>query len=144
MGTTLRTAIGLTAIVALTVVHAQSQQAQPPAQKPAATQPPATTDQPPQQQPPAFKTGINFVRVDVIVSDKKGAPIGDLKEADFDVVEDGKPQKIETFKLVKLDGGIQESIKEAPRQIRTDYDEEAEASRDDVRMFGFFLDDYHV
>mgnify|MGYP003693824629 CR=1 FL=1 len=31
-----------------------------------------------------------------------------------------------------------------PRPIRTDYDEESEAARDDVRLFGVFLDDYHV
>jgi hypothetical protein len=36
------------------------------------------------------------------------------------------------------------SGKEPPRQIRTDDDEESEASRDDVRLFAFFLDDYHV
>ena len=134
MGTTLKTAIGLTAILALTAVHA----AQPPSQteqKPADQQPP---------QPPAFKTNINFVRVDVIVTDKPGNPIADLKESDFEVSEDGKPQKVESFKLVKLDGGIQQSISEPPRQIRTDYDEESEAARDDVRLFGVFLDDYHV
>ena len=31
-----------------------------------------------------------------------------------------------------------------PRAIRTDYDEETEAARDDVRLFAIFLDDYHV
>ena len=30
------------------------------------------------------------------------------------------------------------------REIRSDADEEAEASRDDVRVFAIFLDDYHV
>src|SRR5579872_10041 len=147
MGTTLRTAIRLAAIVSLAVVHgdaqsqqkpATAQQAQPPQQTPPAQ------DQPTPQQPPSFKTNINFVRVDVIITDKAGNPISDLKESDFDVSEDNKPQKIESFKLVKLDGGIQDAIKEPPRQIRTDYDEESEAGRDDVRMFGFFLDDYHV
>ena len=134
------------AIAALSFVlpgHAQTQAPQPPQQQPAAQQPPA---QPPADpaQPPTFRTGINFVRVDVIVSDKNGTNIADLKETDFDVTEDGKPQKIESFKLVKLDGGVSQAIKEPPKQIRTDYDEEAEASRDDVRLFAIFLDDYHV
>ena len=96
------------------------------------------------QQPPTFRAGINFVRVDVIISDKNGNPVGDLQAADFDVSEDGKPQKIDTFKLIKLDGGTADAIKEPPKQIRTDYDEEAEAARDDVRLFAIFLDDYHV
>jgi VWFA-related protein len=117
--------------------------AQPPAQQPAAQPQQPPPDQP--QPPPVFRGGINFVRVDVIVSDNKtGAQIADLKESDFDVIEDGKPQKIEAFRFIKLDGGVSAAIKETPREIRTDYDEEMEASRDDVRLFAIFLDDYHV
>src|SRR6266542_2439942 len=117
---------------------------QPPPQQPAGQQPPA--QQPPDQpQPPIFRTGINFVRVDVIVSDNKtGVAVGDLKAEDFEVVEDGKAQKIEAFRLVKLDGGTSAAIQEPVREIRTDYDEEAEAAREDVRLFAVFLDDYHV
>lgn len=103
--------------------------------------------QPQQPQPPGtpqFRTGINFVRVDVIVSDKQGNEVGDLQQSDFDVNEDGKPQKIESFKLVTLDGGVSAAADGPARAIRTDYDEETEAARDDVRLFGIFLDDYHV
>ncbi len=120
-------------VVTLAGIGGQAQQ--PPQQQP----PPADP-----AQPPVFRTGINFVRVDVIISDKAGNPVADLTQADFDVNEDGKPQKIETFKLVKLDGGRTDSIKDPPKEIRTDYDEEAEAARDDVRLFSIFLDDYHV
>src|SRR4051812_37274306 len=94
----------------------QPQQSQQPQPKPAAG------DQ--QQPPPVFRAGINFVRVDVIITDKSGAPIANLTENDFDVAEDGKPQKIETFKFIKLDGGVGDAIKDPPREIRTDYDEE--------------------
>jgi VWFA-related protein len=125
--------------------QAQGQAQAGPAQPPS-TQAPSTPATPPtdQQPPPVFRAGINYVRVDVIVTDKSGAPNTDLKVSDFDVTEDGKPQKIDTFKLVKLDGGLSDAVKEAPREIRTDYDEEAEAARDDVRLFAIFLDDYHV
>jgi VWFA-related protein len=125
----------LAAAVALLLVQGAHGQQQPAQQQP----PPADPN-----QPPIFRTGINFVRVDVIISDKTGNPVANLEQADFDVTEDGKPQKIETFKLVKLDGGIADSVKEPPREIRTDYDEEQEAARDDVRLFAIFLDDYHV
>jgi VWFA-related protein len=125
-----------------TAGHAQQAQ-QPPAQQQQQPPPPPQTPDPP-QPPPIFRAGINFVRVDVIISDNKGNPVADLQQGDFEVTEDGKPQKIETFKLVKLDGGTAESIKEAPREIRNDYDEEMEAARDDVRLFAIFLDDYHV
>src|SRR5947207_3754949 len=128
----MRTILAATATLLL-VAGVRGQQTPPP------QQPPADPN-----QPPIFRTGINFVRVDVIISDKAGNPVADLTQADFDVNEDGKPQKIETFKLVKLDGGRTDSIKDPPKEIRTDYDEEAEASRDDVRLFAIFLDDYHV
>ncbi|MFB3854205.1 MAG: VWA domain-containing protein [Vicinamibacterales bacterium] len=94
-----------------------------------------------QQQPPTFRAGINFVRVDVIVTDKRGEPVSDLRLEDFEVTEDGKPQRIETFKLVRIG---EEVSAVPPRQIRTAYDEESEAARDDVRLFAIFLDDYHV
>jgi VWFA-related protein len=124
---------------------AQGQQQQP--QQPTPQQPqqqppaPAPADA---SQPPVFRSGINFVRVDVILTDKAGNPIADLQPADFDITEDNKPQKIETFKFIKLDGGVAASINEPVREIRTDYDEENEAARDDVRLFAVFLDDYHV
>ena len=118
----------------------QQQQQQQPQQQQQQPPPPPPAD----TQQPVFRTGINFVRVDVIITDKNGNQIADLQPADFDVTEDGKPQKIETFKLVKLDGGRVDAAKEPVRQIRTDYDEESEAARDDVRLFAFFLDDYHV
>ena len=126
--------------IALGLQGGAQQQQPPPAQQTPPQQPPPADP----SQPPVFRTGINFVRVDVIISDKAGNPIADLSQADFDVTEDGKPQKIETFKLVKLDGGRGDAVKDPPREIRTDYDEEMEAARDDVRLFAIFLDDYHV
>jgi VWFA-related protein len=132
-------AAGATLLLILGATGAAQQQTQAPAQPPAAS---GATDQP--QQAPTFRTGINYVRVDAIITDKNGNPVNDLKETDFDVSEDNKPQKIDSFKLVKLDGGVQDAIKEPVKQIRTDYDEEAEAARDDVRLFAVFLDDYHV
>ena len=95
-------------------------------------------------QPPTFRTGINFVRVDVIVSDKANQPVVDLRQADFEVAEDGKPQTINSFKLVTLDGGLAAARDNPPRAIRTDLDAELEASQDDVRLFAIFLDDYHL
>ncbi len=109
-----------------------------PAQPPAARQPPAT-DQPP--APPIFRTGIDFVRVDVIVTDKKGAPVLDLKPEELEISEDGERQDIESFKLFKVD---EITTTTPPRPIRSLFDEESEAQRPDVRLFAFFLDDYHV
>ena len=103
---------------------------------------PAQGQAPPDQpQRPTFRTDINFVRVDVIVTDKKGEPVTDLTEKDFQVWEDGQPQDVESFKLFKIDALTQTT---PARPIRSTYDEESEAQRPDVRLFAFFLDDYHV
>jgi VWFA-related protein len=140
MGSSFRTLTVATAFLALLGAFgdAQTQQTAPGGQQPQG-QPP-----PPEPQQPVFRTGINFVRVDVIVTDRGGNQILDLEPPDFEVTEDGKPQQIESFKLVKLDGGITSALKEPAREIRTDFDEESEAARDDVRLFAIFLDDYHV
>jgi VWFA-related protein len=136
--------------LALSVVQSPlvAQQAQdPPAQPEAGREQgpgPAPADaSPPPDQQPIFRTGINFVRVDVIVTDRQGNPVADLTQQDFEVFEDGALQTIESFKFVKLDA-IPRPEAEPARPIRSDFDEEREAAREDVRLFAIFLDDYHV
>ncbi len=94
-------------------------------------------------QTPTFRGGITFVRVDVIVSDRNARPVTDLTQADFEVLEDGKVQAIEQFRLVRVDGNLAPN-EAAPRVLRNRDDEEREAQRDDTRVFAFLLDDYHV
>jgi VWFA-related protein len=82
-------------IVAFLAVVAMGQQQAPkpraPAQ-PAAAAPGVST----------FTTTANLVIVDVTVKDKSGDVIENLKQTDFSVFEDGKPQKISVFELQKL------------------------------------------
>jgi VWFA-related protein len=113
------------------------QQAPTPSDVPGRVQAPAAEA----QAPPIFRAGINFVRVDAIITDNKGNPVTDLKAEDFQVTEDGAPQTVESFKLIKVDE-IPETT--PPREIRSTFDEESEAQREDVRLFAIFLDDYHV
>ena len=91
---------------------------------------------------PTFREQINFVRVDVIVTDGTQKPVTDLTKADFEVLEDGKPQSVEQFRLIKIDGNPAPG--EKVREIRNRDDEEAEAAKEGVRLFLFFFDDYHV
>jgi VWFA-related protein len=90
-----------------------------------------------------FRADVNFVRVDVIVNDSDGEPVTDLTAADFEVLEDGELQEIEQFRLIRVDGNPPPGAPR-PREIRSRIDEEIELSRDDVRLFVFFFDDYHV
>lgn len=120
------------------------------AQRPSTSQ--ASPTPPPSPSPsqgqaaeqPLFRAGVNFVRVDVIASDRDGRVITDLTAADFDVFEQDMPQTIEMFKQFSLDGGLMAPATDRPKPILRDIDEEDEAARDDVRLFAIFLDDYHV
>jgi VWFA-related protein len=131
--------IALASLAPSAAQQQQQQQQQPPPKPPQSGAP--TQEQARQQ--PVFRTGINFVRVDVIVSDDKGTPVLDLKPEEFSVYEDGKEQKVETFTVVKIDPLDQV---EGPTngEIRSPVDEEREAARPEVRLFVILLDDYHV
>src|SRR5262245_24298791 len=144
----------LTAVcaIALPVAVLAAQQSQPTQQatpqQPTTQQPPA--QQPPaqqgsqQQQPPTIRTGINYVRVDALVSDKNGNPVMDLTQDEFSVAEDGKPQKIDSFSVVKITESSQLDDARPPTSIHSNSEEEREAARPDVRLFVILLDDYHV
>ncbi len=146
MSTVTRTATTVSFLlgVGLIAALAGQQAAAPPQSKPPQTVPPAQ-GQPPQgqQPPPVFRAGVNFVRVDVIVTDRQGNVVTDLKQSDFEVLEDGKPQNVELFRLINANGTPGPG-EEQPRRITSEYAQEAEAARDDVRLFVIFLDDYHV
>ena len=47
-----------------------------------------------QTQQPVFRSGVDLVTVDVLVVDKDGHPIPELKAEDFTVTVDGKPRRI--------------------------------------------------
>ncbi len=133
------------ALTLLTGERPSAQQSAPPSTPPATQQSPPPAQEPADAQPqqPRIRTGINFVRVDVIVTDRKGQPVLDLKPEDFRLKEDGKAQAIESFSIVKID---EASMIDAPPppEIRSVSDEQREAARPDVRLFVLFLDDYHT
>ena len=66
----------------------QAPQAQPPAAPP--------------PQGPTFKVRVDYVEVDVVVTDRQGNLVRDLKKEDFQVLEDGKSQAINTFTFVDI------------------------------------------
>ena len=102
------------------------------------TQPPPQT-----QKPPVFGARIDTVTVDVVVTDRKGQPVTDLKPEDFEVTENRKPQTIDSFKLIQIDDTI-DVDPARNREIRSLSDQERELRRDDVRVIVIYLDDYHT
>ncbi len=50
-----------------------------------------------QENVPTFKSEVKLVNVYATVTDQHGAPVGGLKQDDFEIYEDGIPQKIAVF-----------------------------------------------
>ena len=67
-------------------------------------------------QQPTFRAGANFVRVDVYPT-IKGAAVRDLTQPDFDILEDGVPQKIESFEYVNVRGAGPEVEQHEPNSV---------------------------
>src|SRR5262245_65747218 len=69
-----------------------------------ASQTPPTSPGPTAQGPdtPTFRVQVDYVEVDVFVTDQQERFVRDLKKEDFQVFEDRKPQTISTFALVDI------------------------------------------
>lgn len=52
---------------------------------------------------PVFRVNVDIVQVDAVVTDAKGNPVEGLTAADFEILQDGKPQTITNFSYVKPD-----------------------------------------
>ena len=123
-------------------------QTPPQTQKPPATQGQATPGQPPAQQgqpaqqPPVFRAGVNFVRVDAYPT-AGGKPVLDLKQEDFEVSEDGVPQKVETFEHVVIQAPtvLERASAPEPNTVAQSREMVAESK---ARLFVLFLDTYHI
>jgi VWFA-related protein len=103
--------------------------------------PPQPAEPPPQQ--PIFRAGTDLVRVDVTVTARGDEPVVDLRLSDFEVEEDGVPQVVETMQFARISGERTTDLNE-PLEIRSREHALLEAAREDVRLFGIFLDDYHI
>jgi len=77
---------------------------------PQASQPPSTQA----QQRPVFRGGTHFVRVDAYPVDN-GKIVEGLTPEDFQVVEDGKPQAIDSFDFVSFETFTPEAVRQEPR-----------------------------
>ena len=95
--------------------------------------------QPPPQQP-TFRTGVNLVRVDAYPS-RDGKIVEGLTADDFEVLEDGVPQKIESFQFVQFEQNAPLEERRDPNSQREAFELAADPSR---RVFVLYLDNLHV
>ena len=99
-----------------------------------AAQTPANTQQ------PTFRTGVNLVRVDVYPTLRSQA-VTDLQKDEFDLLEDGVPQRLETFEHVVIRAPGPEVERSEPTTVRASDDAAADPRN---RLFVLFLDTYHT
>ncbi len=92
------------------------------------------------QQPPTFRTEANFVRVDVYPT-KNGAPVQDLRAEDFEVLEDGAPQTVQSFEHIVISPAGPQDQRAEPNSIE---ESRQLAANPRNRLFVLFLDTPHV
>jgi VWFA-related protein len=94
-----------------------------------------------QQDPqrPTFRTGTNLVRVDAYPS-RDGRIIEGLTAADFEVLEDGVLQKVESFQFVRYEVSAAGERRD-PNSQREAFQLAADPS---YRVFVIYLDNLHV
>lgn len=96
------------------------------------------------QGPPAvtFQTEVTYVDVDAVVTDQQGNFVNNLTKDDFQIFEDGKPQKVETFSLVNIPLERPDRFQLLDRPIRPDV--RSNRRPFDGRLYVIVLDDYDV
>ncbi len=127
-------AVAAVAAVALAAAADPTAAAQAPSQSQAQGPPPSS------QQPPRFRVATNFVQVDVYPT-ADNRPVTDLTAAEFEVLEDNTPQKIETFEFVTTRAPGVQSLRPEPSTVEAANDRAADPG---TRAFVLFLDTYHV
>jgi VWFA-related protein len=98
--------------------------------------------QPAQPQPPTFKLRVDYVEVDVVVTDREGNLVKDLKKEDFQVLEDGKAQTVSAFTQVDI------PIERADRPLYASAPFEPDVRTNetpfDGRVYVMVVDDLHT
>jgi VWFA-related protein len=94
------------------------------------------------QQPdttrPRFRAGTNLVTVDAYVS-KDGTPVTDLRPEEVEILEDGRPQKVEDFRLVHTSKPLTSTTTSSDPSVSR-----AALTDPDARVFAIFIDTWHI
>jgi VWFA-related protein len=120
-------AVALSAGLAWTALAAQAPPQQPP-------------QQPPPPRPPVFRAGAVLVTVDVYPQ-RSGKVVEGLTAADFQLMEDGKPQVIDGVELVRVERTLSDAERRDPNTVREMWSLAADPRN---RVFVVYLDSLHV
>ena len=96
-----------------------------------------------QAQRPLFRGGVDYIVVDVVVTDENDRPVGGLGRDDFEIVEAGIRQRIADVQYVSIPAEVRPlSVGErmaGPADVFTNA-----PPRPDSRLFAIVIDDQHL
>jgi VWFA-related protein len=90
------------------------------------------------QEPPppvTFPSEVEMVIVDAVVTARQGGPLPGLHAEDFTILEDGVPQKVETFEAVDVNARAEEAPDEPRPRVSVNTGMQAMNSRSFVLVF---------
>lgn len=94
-------------------------------------------------QQAVFRSGVQYVAVDVVVTDKGDRPVTDLKKDEFEIIENGKKQTVADFQYISVPMGTR--IVGTPEAVEPEPDVATNiAPRPDSRLFVMVIDDLHL
>ena len=100
------------------------------------------------ETPATFRTKVNLVLVPVIVRDKQGRAVGDLRKEDFQVFDRGKPQTISSFSVETPNSQAQPVKPEADPALSGLSGSEAPTTVNPAdmpnRFVAYYFDDVHL
>lgn len=90
---------------------------------------------------PVFRSGVEYVPLDVVVTDRDDRPVTDLRKDEFEILENGRPQTIADFRIV--------SVPVAHRTMKAEVEPEPDVATNtppspDSRLFVIVVDDLHL
>lgn len=99
--------------------------------------------QPAQTPTQIFRAGTDYVRVDVVVTDKDDQPITNLTKDDFQITEHERPQTIDDFQFISVPLVPRASRQNEPPGPAADVTSNAPPSVQS-RLFVMVIDDLHI
>lgn len=93
-------------------------------------------------QQPTFQVDVNLIEVDTTVTDADGNAVADLSMSDFEIFDNGQPQKIQTFSWIDIPLTPRAEFPGVDRPVMSD----ARSNREPLsgRMYLLVLDDMSI
>ena len=97
-----------------------------------------------QQPPPVIRSFVNEVLVPVVVRDAQGHALGNLTKSDFQVFDNGKPQTITGFTIIKRTTEASAANSSTPSANGIDSPAVAQRTSPPQRFVFFLFDNYNL